>query len=747
MKRTLCILLSILLTLTGLACLGSFAGAAKAGDIIFFGNYPQTKVIETTALKNAANAATWKSYSYYIGTGSYDGDMASSDFMKYADFSLNGVKYRAVKFTKYRPSNTSKTSAAGNSRQDDNGYSPNTTYYFKYEPIEWRVLNPSAGLVLCETIIDAQVFQNVVRESASSYYYIGSSTTYANNYAESSIRTWLNNDFYNTAFNTAQKNKIKSTTIDNDAHSDEYSQYSAVSTNDPIFLLSAIEVLTTSFNLTNSDARKAKGTDYAKCQGLLYVNIDDNYEPINGFASWWLRSPDKNSGCADGVGDDGYVIYSGVFNLGGVRPVCCLSDLTSDTSQLEDYTVTATANPTAGGTVTGGGKYTDGQTATLTATANSGYIFSGWYKDGSKVCSNKSFSFTVTEDVTYTAKFSKLTMSHIVTVSADPAEGGTVSGGGTYSDGETATLNATPNSGYLFSGWYKDGTKVWSNKSFSFKVKENVTYTAEFSKLSMGFAVNAAADPPEGGTVSGDGAYSDGQTAMLSATPNSGYHFIGWYNGSSVVSSKASFGFTVTESVNLTAKFEKDADAPYTVTVSADPAEGGTVSGGGAFSEGQATDITATPKSGWHFTGWYKDGAKITTKAAYSFTVNESVTLIAKFEKDTAQQPKVVIRKFTQSTEKYDYRTTITFHADVENALPGGEIRWYVDDKPVGSGSDYTAKEIKNSFKMQAKYFVGNTEYPDAASGVETVNINTGFFAKIVAFFRSLFNKLPVITQ
>ena len=661
MKRTLCILFSLLLTLTGLACLGASASALDVGDIIQFGNYPQTMVNRTTALKNASDAATWESYGYYIGDGGENGKMAASDFMKYADFSLNGVKYRAVTFTKFRPYNTSYTPGTGSSWQDNNGFDTNTTYYFRYEPIEWRVLDPSAGLVLCELVIDAQAYQNSFRKSADDYY-IGLTSTFANNYAESSIRAWLNNDFYNTAFNMTQKNKIKSTTLNNDAIT---SAYSAVSTNDQIFLLSESEADNSSYGFSSISDRKTKSSDYAKCQGVYYLGPD--------YAWWWLRSAGTQSGYARSIQYNGPVSNFDVgYTYLGVRPACRLSNLTSDTSQIIDYSVTATANP---------------------------------------------------------------------------AEGGTVTGGGTYSDGETATLNATPNSGYLFSGWYKDGTKVWSNKNFSFKVKENVTYTAKFSKLTMGYAVNAAADPPEGGTVSGDGAYSDGQTAMLSATPNSGYHFIGWYNGSSVVSSKASFSFAVTESVNLTAKFEKDAAAPYTVTLSADPAEGGTVSGGGAFSEGQATDITATPKSGWHFTGWYKDGAKITTKAAYSFTVNESVTLIAKFEKDTAQQPKVVIRNFTQSTEKYDYRSTITFHADVENALPGGEIRWYVDDKPVGSGSEYTAKEIKNSFKLQAKYFAGGTEYPEAASGVETVNINTGFFAKIVAFFRSLFNKLPVITQ
>ena len=58
MKRTLCILLSLMLTLTGLVGLGVSVSATNVGDIILFGNYPQTKISETTALKNAANAAT-----------------------------------------------------------------------------------------------------------------------------------------------------------------------------------------------------------------------------------------------------------------------------------------------------------------------------------------------------------------------------------------------------------------------------------------------------------------------------------------------------------------------------------------------------------------------------------------------------------------------------------------------------------------------------------------------------------------
>ncbi len=481
-KKTLSVLLSLMLTVTGLVGLCVPANAVNVGAIIFFGNYPQTKVSETTALKNAANAATWKSYGYYTGTGSYDGSMAASDYMKYADFVSGGVKYRAVKFTKYRPDSTSKTSAAGNSQQDDNGYSPNTTYYFKYEPIEWRVLDPSAGLVLCETIIDAQAHQNVVRKSASDNYYIGSSSTYANNYAESSIRTWLNNDFYNTAFNTAQKNKIESTTLNNDAARPEDSKYNSVSTTDPIFLLSYSEVQNNSYGLSSDSERKGKNTDYAKCQGIA---------DFFGFSDWYLRTPSHSSHLVCGVaynGDVGFLSGSVSYTYNGIRPACRLSNLTSDTSQIENYTMTVAANPTAGGTVTGSGTYTDGKTATVTATANSGYIFSGWYNGSTKVSSSKSYTFTVTGNVTLTAKFSELSMSYNVTATADPAEGGTVSGGGSYANGKTANVTATPNSGWKFVGWYEGSSKVSDNASYPFTVTGSVTLTAKFEK-------DAAPDP------------------------------------------------------------------------------------------------------------------------------------------------------------------------------------------------------------------------------------------------------------
>lgn len=99
-----------------------------------------------------------------------------------------------------------------------------------------------------------------------------SHTNYANDYATSSIRKWLNEDFYNTAFTSAQKQNILPTTLDNKAYSADYSKYDSVSTTDNIFLLSHSEAKS-----IDEDTRWAEGTDYAKVQGF-----DDGF--------WHLRS-------------------------------------------------------------------------------------------------------------------------------------------------------------------------------------------------------------------------------------------------------------------------------------------------------------------------------------------------------------------------------------------------------------------------------------------------------------------------
>ena len=73
--------------------------------------------------------------------------------------------------------------------------------------------------------------------------------------------------------------------------------------------------------------------------------------------------------------------------------------------------------------------------------------------------------------------------------------------------------------------------------------------------------------------------------------------------------------------------------ASYTITVTASPAAGGTVSGGGEYGEDAAVTVTANANSGYRFVGWEEDGAIVNTGATYEFTAKANRTLTAVFER------------------------------------------------------------------------------------------------------------------
>ena len=324
--------------LAGVDWAGIFAPKAEAlspthqvGDIVEFGSYPQSEVTDST-LVSALNkiAKTWTSYGYYSGNDTV-GSMTKGDWMKYSDFNYNGVKYRAVTFSQYRPYWTNDPSSLSITYQDDNGYTPNNIYYFKYEPLKWRVLDPSTGLVLCENIIDSQAYSNTIYEYGTdpyrytAYWNDVEHTHYANDYATSSIRAWLNDDFYNTAFSSSQKASILTSELDNKAYSTSYSEYDSETTYDKVFLLSWSEIQNTAYGFSSNSARQAKGTDYAKCQGL-YVNSS------NECSYWRLRSAgDYSVGvCRVDSGGDLNNNYWDVHDaFSGVRPAIKISNLAS----------------------------------------------------------------------------------------------------------------------------------------------------------------------------------------------------------------------------------------------------------------------------------------------------------------------------------------------------------------------------------------------------------------------------------
>ena len=73
------------------------------------------------------------------------------------------------------------------------------------------------------------------------------------------------------------------------------------------------------------------------------------------------------------------------------------------------------------------------------------------------------------------------------------------------------------------------------------------------------------------------------------------------------------------------------ADQPVNITVSANPSEGGTVSGSGEFAFGETCTVTATTNTGYTFTGWTENGEVVSNELEYSFTAINDRELVANF--------------------------------------------------------------------------------------------------------------------
>jgi hypothetical protein len=264
------------------------------GNFFKFGRYPQSRVTDETTLSSlgsfVSNDSTWQPYPYFI-------NHKKQDFMLYKDTLLNGSFYRGVYFSEYRPYFTTLPSTTDDTLQDNNGYIKKNTYWFKYEPIRWRILSMAEGtaFLLSDDIIDSQHYNTWDgKDNPDGYDY--------RKYDTSDIRAWLNSTFYDLAFSSTEQAKILTTTVDNSLESTglESSTHLCDNTNDKVYLLSRKESLTKSYGFSNNiytidPARYKNGSDYAICQGLQ-VRTKENGSPLDsGSSPYFLRTPGNDS--------------------------------------------------------------------------------------------------------------------------------------------------------------------------------------------------------------------------------------------------------------------------------------------------------------------------------------------------------------------------------------------------------------------------------------------------------------------
>ena len=199
------------------------------------------------------------------------------------------------------------------------------------------------------------------------------------------------------------------------------------------------------------------------------------------------------------------------------------------------------------------------------------------------------------------------------------------------------------------------------------------------------YEVTATVNPAGGGTVSGAGTYDHGAMATLIATANGGYTFSNWTEGSTVVSTDATYSFEVSGARTLTANFEIDS---YDVTAYADPAVGGTVSGtwqegqgdhqynDGYYPYGTIIEFSATAYTGYTFTGWTLNGEPAGNQTSYMLTVTNESELVAHFAEETPTPTACVAISTFPWTENFENCTVETIPVCWDNTASTAQAEY-----------------------------------------------------------------------
>ena len=292
------------------------------------------------------------------------------------------------------------------------------------------------------------------------------------------------------------------------------------------------------------------------------------------------------------------------------------------------YYVTLDSFPAAGGaTETDSSFYKINETAKLDAYPNAGYEFVSWTENGIVISSDNPFSFKVTGDRAMVANFALIGGVNINTASA-PLAGGSTIGAGSYLTGDDVTVSAVANPGYAFTNWTQGATVVSSSIDYTFTASVSRSLVANFVPV-VQFNIAANAAPALGGSVDGAGIYNSGSNVTLTATPNVGYIFTNWTNGSTVVSSNAVYSFPASATITLVAHFAEGVEIATDVS----PAGAGATTGGGSIPSGTSTTLSATANAGFNFLNWTDGlGNIVSTNASFTFTPAASDTLTANFE-------------------------------------------------------------------------------------------------------------------
>ncbi|MBP3657394.1 MAG: InlB B-repeat-containing protein [Clostridia bacterium] len=322
---------------------------------------------------------------------------------------------------------------------------------------------------------------------------------------------------------------------------------------------------------------------------------------------------------------------------------------------------------------------------TLVNPVKEGYAFIGWSLDapaegdGDQAEPALMTEVTIeqgsTGDRAYTAHFEAV--DYTITYELD---GGTVDGtnpAGYNTNSEPITLINPAKVGYTFLGWTEgDGEELMTTVTIPTGSTGDKVFTAHYEVITYAISYDLAGGALPEGQINPETYTIETETFTLVSPAKEGFTFLGWIteeNGTPQLTVAITKG--TTGDLAFTAVY---ADTVYDIAATADPAEGGTITGAGRYTHGATVTLTAVPAEGWRFVCWteadtLEASGTVSEDPVYTFTALQARTLSAVFSR---LRPPVIIEQ-PQSASVFSGETA-AFSVRVQSDLPV-TYRWQID--------------------------------------------------------------------
>jgi hypothetical protein len=256
---------------------------------------------------------------------------------------------------------------------------------------------------------------------------------------------------------------------------------------------------------------------------------------------------------------------------------------------------------------------------TVTAIANTGYVFDHWTTPQGGYFGNQNpWTITLNSNMTIQPDFENATSGQRTLMIWQVTNGTTDPPPGTYTYdyGENVTVTAIPENGTYFDGWILDRAGGGMSNPITITMDSSHTLGANFGP-SPPTTVTLTISPATGGTTDpppGQYTYPAGNPVKVTAIPDSGWWLEYWLLNGNNYGNSTTIEFPLKGNQTVRPVFNSSTVVPTSFMLTVNAADGGTTNpspGTYTYNYGESVTVTATPNSGLSFDHWILDGQNV----------------------------------------------------------------------------------------------------------------------------------------